>query len=191
MSDDSSPNAPLVDDTEAGSDSDVAAESTVVTAREARRQRLGVAIASAILAIGLFLVFRGIMAGVTGDDRARYPNAIEEVMPVPDAVQAFGRDSVVVDFVSGYTGELTIDGIAIDTVAIGDYVDPNPQPGDQVDLPPVAIYEPGNATLTFTPSAAAPIEEFAVGSHTVQVEYWKLVDGRQRPRVYVWTFNVV
>ena len=53
------------------------------------------------------------------------------------------------------------------------------------------MYEPGNATLTYTPSEGAPIETFEPGAHTVSVIYWASVDGRATARTYSWTFNVV
>ncbi|MEJ7800711.1 MAG: hypothetical protein WKF60_09335, partial [Ilumatobacter sp.] len=60
-----------------------------------------------------------------------------------------------------------------------------------VDLPPVTIFEAGNSTLTFTPSAGAPVSQFVDGDHTVEVVYWRLDEGRQRARSFSWTFTVV
>ena len=65
------------------------------------------------------------------------------------------------------------------------------EPGQQVTIPPGAVYEPGNATLTFIPSAGAPIEQFLDGEHEVTVRYWLLEETEQRARSYTWTFNVV
>ena len=64
-------------------------------------------------------------------------------------------------------------------------------PGEQVEVPPGAVFEPGNATLTFTPGEGAPIEHFDPGEHTVSVVYWRTVDGRDTARTYTWTFEVV
>ena len=58
-------------------------------------------------------------------------------------------------------------------------------------LPPATIYEPGNATLTFTPSAGAPVEEFAEGHHEATVVFWRIDDGPARARSYSWSFNTV
>jgi hypothetical protein len=64
-------------------------------------------------------------------------------------------------------------------------------PGQEVILPATTIYERGNATLTFVPSKAAPIQSFAQGNHTVTVLYWQIVGGsRDRARSYTWTFSV-
>jgi len=148
-------------------------------------------IACLVVAIGVTFVARGVLGGVTGDDRANLPDAVESVIPVPDAVQTLSQASVYVDLVGDYTGELEIDGVPIETVDIGDIAVANPEPGQQVALPPVTIYESGNATLTFTPSAGAPIEAFTSGRHTVRLTYWSIADGPGRARTYTWTFEVV
>ena len=44
-----------------------------------------------------------------------------------------------------------------------------------------AVFEPGNATLTFTPGDGAPIERFDPGSHTVTVIYWRTDEGEAPP----------
>lgn len=158
-----------------------------------RRRRIdpGVVVACLVLALGLVFVFRGLSVGVTGEDRSPLPQAVESVAPVPEASQAFSRTSVFVDLIGGYTGELTIDGVTIQTVALEDVRAANPVSGQQVELPPVTIYESGNATLTFTPSAAAPIDEFTDGLHTVRLSYWPVTEGRQAARTFTWTFTVV
>jgi len=158
---------------------------------ERLRADKSIAIACLVVALGVAFVARGVMAGVTGDDRAGLPVAIESVSPVPQATQAFAGTSVFVDLLPGYSGELTIDGVTIETVALDDLVSQSPSSGSQVSLPPVTIYEAGNATLTFTPSANAPIEAFSEGEHTVRLSYWLVVDGRQAARTYQWTFTVV
>lgn len=142
----------------------------------------------AVLAIGLVLVIRGVLVGVTGDDRVPLPEAVESVMPVPDAVQALSQTNVFVDLAANHTGVLQIDGIEIPTVNVAEL---QAGPGEQVDLPPVTIFEAGNATLTFTPSEEAPIEEFASGRHEVRLVYWRIDEGRERAKSFTWTFNVV
>jgi len=156
-----------------------------------RRLDRSVVAVSAVVAAGFVLVLNGVLSGVTGDERANLPPLIESVVPVPEAVQVLSQSNVVVDLAADHTGVLIIDGIEIETRNVDEIGSVRIEPGQQVDLPPVTIYEPGNATLTFTPSDGAPIEEFADGEHRVQVIYWRLDEGRQRARTYTWTFSVV
>ena len=150
-----------------------------------------VLIVTAIVALGFVLMIRGVLVGVTGDDRTSIPDAIEALNPVPDAVQVLSQTSVFVDLAPNHTGEFVIDGIAIETVNVEDFGSLAIEPGQQVELPSVTIYEPGNATLTFTPGSTAAIEEFAEGEHQVVLRYWLIEDGPQRARTFTWTFNVV
>ena len=144
-----------------------------------------------LLLVGSLFVARGLLVGITGDDRADLPIYIESVEPVPEAVQVLNQSNVFVDLVSGYTGVLVIDDIEIETVDIEDLARADIEPGQQIELPPVTRYEQGNATLTFTPSASAPISQFVDGDHTVEVIYWRIEDGRRFARSYTWTFTVV
>lgn len=150
-----------------------------------------VLIVTAVVALGFVLVLRGVLSGVTGDERAGLPPEIESLQPVPEAVQVLSQSSVFVDLAPNYTGVLIIDGIEIETVNVEEIGRIDVEPGQQVDLPPVTIFEPGNATLTFAPGSDAPIEEFAEGEHDVELLYWKVDETRQRARSYTWTFNVV
>ena len=144
-----------------------------------------------VLGLGIALVTRGVLVAITGDERAKLPALIEEIEPVPEAVQVVSQSNVFVDLAAGYTGVLVIDGIEIETVSVEDIGDISLQPGQQVDLPPVTIYEPGNATLTFAPGQDAPISKFDEGQHRAQVIYWKVDESRQRARSYTWTFQVI
>lgn len=146
---------------------------------------------SLVVAIGLMLVIRGVLVGVTGDERSDLPAEIERVDPVPDAVRVLAQTSVFVDLASGYTGRLVIDGHEIRTIGIDEIGNDQVEPGEQIALPPATIYEPGNATLTFTPTAGAPIEEFGEGLHDATVVFWPIEDGPARSRSYSWTFNTV
>jgi len=156
-----------------------------------RRIDWTVVLACFVLTAGAAVLVGGVLAGVTGDERAGLPEAIESVNPVPEAVQTLSQSSVFVDLRPEHYGRLTIDGIEIETVNIDDVVRGPATPGSQVDLPKVTIYEPGNATLTFTPSAGAPIERFTTGRHTVKLTYWPLIDGPTAARTYTWTFDVI
>jgi hypothetical protein len=156
-----------------------------------RRVDPSVVLVCGVVALGFALVVHGLLSGVTGDERANLPTLIEDVQPVPEAVQTLSQSNVFVDLATDYTGVLVIDGVEIETVNVDAIGSIQVQPGQQVDLPPVTIYEPGNATLTFTPSAGAPIEEFTEGQHQVTVRYWRVDQGPQRARSYTWTFTVV
>jgi hypothetical protein len=161
---------------------------------ERRRRRIDktLLLISFVIAIGLALIVRGLAVSITGDDRANLPETIESVEPVPAAEQVLSQTRVFVDLDNGYTGVLVIDGVELPTVSIDDLAEQfTAEPGQQIDLPATTIYEPGNSTLTFTPSDDALVQKFETGPHRVQVIYWKVIEGRQRPRSYSWTFTAV
>ncbi len=166
---------------------------TEQTAAPAPRRRIDktLLIVSAVVALGLTFVIRGVLVGVTGDERAGLPDTIEEINPVPDAEQVLSQTSVFVDLTAGYTGVLIIDGTEIPTVNVAELSSDTVEPGQQVSIPAVTVYEPGNATLTFIPSDGAPIEEFTDGEHRASLLYWRVDETRQRARTFSWTFNVV
>ncbi len=151
----------------------------------------GLLLASAGIAAGLVLVGLGVIVSVTGDEATRLPDEIESIAPVPDAVQVLSQTSVFVDLLTDYTGVLVIDDVEIDTVDLGAIDSSGVEPGKQIDIPLATVYEPGNATLTYTPSEGGPIETFATGLHRVQVIYWRIEQGRSRAGLYTWTFNVI
>ena len=158
-----------------------------------RRQRSDrtLIIVSLFIAVGLVLVTRGVLVSVTGDDRAALPSSIESVLPVPDAEQALAQTDVFVDLASGLTGVLVIDGVEIETVDLSEIQPESVEPGEQVAVPVVTVFEPGNYTLTYAPSPDGPIDRFGSGSHRVDVIFWPIEDGRERARVFTWFFNVV
>jgi hypothetical protein len=158
-----------------------------------RRRRVDrpLLIVSFVIAVGLVFVARGLLVGVTGDERANLPATVESVTPVPDAEQALAQTNVVVDLAPGHTGVLVIDGIEIPTVDLSSVQTALVEPGQQVSIPPVTVYEPGNHTLTYTPSANGPIDRFTSGVHRVQVIHWLVTEGRERARTFTWQFNVV
>ena len=174
----------------ADSDVTVPTESAPTGGRWRRPDRTTV-IMILLLLVGSLFVARGLLVGITGDERADLPTFIESVEPVPEAVQVLNQSNVFVDLATGYTGVLVIDDVEIATVNIDELGQAEVEPGQQIELPPVTRYEPGNATLTFTPSSTAPITQFVDGDHTVEVIYWRVEDGRQFARSYTWTFTVV
>lgn len=186
---------PVDDDLDPRSDADPVDAASAPTDGTRRRRWWQVdtptLLALLVVTLGMGLVVRGLLVSITGDDRANLPPLVEEVSPVPEAVQVLSQSNVFVDLVTGYEGVLVIDGVEIPTVDVNDLADIAQVPGQQVDLPPVTIYAPGNATLTFTPGAGAPIQEFDQGDHRAQVIYWKTLDGRQRARTFTWTFTVL
>ena len=140
---------------------------------------------------GSSLVGLGLIVSVTGDEATHLPDEIEEIAPVPDAVQVLSQTSVFVDLITDYTGVLVIDGVEIETIDLSEIDSSAVEPGQQVDIPPATVYEPGNATLSYTPTEGAPIETFETGLHHVQVIYWRVEEGRSRAGLYAWTFNVI
>ena len=181
--------------TPATTPSESALDRTTPDGAPAKRRRFKIdktlLLVSLVIGIGLALVTRGLMIGVTGDERAGLPPAVEEVNPVPQAEQALSQTSVFVDLASGYTGTLVIDGVEIPTVDVSSVSNDGVEPGEQISVPAATVYEPGNATLTFVPSDAAPISDFDEGIHEVTVLYWKLDETPQQARRFTWTFNVI
>jgi hypothetical protein len=159
--------------------------------RRRRRIDRGLLLASAGIAVGLVLVGLGVLVSVTGDEATNLPDEIEGIAPVPDAVQVLSQSSVFVDLINTYTGVLVIDGVELETIDLSDIGSVSVEPGQQIDIPPATVYEPGNATLTYTPSEGAAIETFETGLHRVQVIYWPIEEDRSRARLYTWTFNVI
>jgi hypothetical protein len=156
----------------------------------ARRRRIdrGLLAASLVIASGLTLIGWGLLTAVTGDEGVDRPDAIEDISPVENAVQVLQQDRVVVDLAFGYEGTLTVDGIEIPITVLGQDAT---EPGDQVTLPPTALFDPGNAVISFQPTEGAVIESFGEGRHEAEVTFWRTVDGPDESTTYRWSFNVV
>ncbi|NBR92964.1 MAG: hypothetical protein EBT46_05715, partial [Actinobacteria bacterium] len=99
---------------------------------------------------------------------------------------AFAQRSqqIIIDFVVGYEATLTIDGIALPVTRLDELSASGGalSPGSQVELPPTAVYDPGNHVLSFQPQMGALIEEFSQGEHIAVVTYWKTLDGPEKSR---------
>jgi hypothetical protein len=182
--------------TDRAADTDVVgddlAPSTIPSSK--RRFDRGLLIASLAIACGLLLVIFGVTTALTGDDGIDRPDAIESVQPVENAVQVLQQERVVVDLEPGHEARLVIDGIELPTTIIGQTdVDPFEQaePGQQVDLPTTAVFDPGNAVISFQPVEGALIESFEQGLHEARVIFWRIEDGPEEARSYRWEFNVV
>jgi hypothetical protein len=147
-------------------------------------------ICSFLIGCGIVIAIIGVQSSVTGRAAEGLPAAIENVDPVKNAQAVPAQTAIFVDLLAGYTGEFVVDGVQLQTVDLSDLGVVSPKPGQQVTLPKVTIYEPGNATLTFQPTKGAAVEELAQGTHAVTVRYWKLTEGRQASHVYSWTFTV-
>ena len=176
------------DDIEMSPDDDASAD------RPRRRLDRGLLIASLAIALGLILVIFGFTTALTGNDGIDRPEAIESVQPVENAVQVLRQERVVVDLQSGYEARLVIDGIELPTTVIGQSdVDPfeQPAPGQQIDLPTTAVFDPGNNVISFQPVEGALIESFTEGLHEVRVIFWRLEDGPEQALSYRWEFNVI
>ena len=159
-----------------------------------RRFDRGLFVASVVIACGVLLIVWGFTTALTGDDGLDRPEAIESVQPVENAIQVLQQERIVVDLEAGYEGRLLIDGVELPTTIIGQSdVDPNVQvePGQQVELPTTAIFDPGNAVISFQPIDGAIIESLEQGTREATVVYWKIEEGPERARTYSWTFEVV
>ena len=172
----------------------MASETAPATTRTRRHLDRGLLLASFVIACGVILIGWALTTAVTGDDGIDRPDAIESVQPVENAVQVLQQERVVVDLQSGYEATLVIDGIELPTTIIGQSdIDPQalPAPGQQVDLPTTAVFDPGNAVISFQPVEGAPIESFEQGTHEARVIFWKTSDGPEAARSYRWEFEVV
>lgn len=189
---------PLPVQDQANTDTDVvpAPDEAPVAGPLRRRGRFdrGLFIASLVIAAGLVLIIWGFTVAVTGDDGIDRPDAIESVQPVENAVQVLQQERVVVDLEQGYEARLVIDDIELPTATIGQSdVDPAAptEPGQQVDLPTTAIFDPGNAVVSFQPVEGALIESFEQGTHEARVIFWKIEDGPDKALSYRWKFEVI
>lgn len=146
--------------------------------------------ASLAIALGIVLVFVGLATSVTGKAAQKLPEEIQSITPVRSATQVQSQEKIEVDLIEGYTGVLIVNGIELPTFSLSDLAPA--APGQQIALPPAVIFEPGNYTLTFTPTKGALIEKFATGVNTVKLIYWKITDGRNFAKPsFTWQFDVV
>ena len=158
------------------------------TRRRIDRQLVAISIG---IGIGLFFVIAGFLSATTGRSALGYPDAIVEISPAPNDRQVLSQTEIQVDLRSGYEAELVLDGVAIPTTRLEDVASGPAKPGQQIELPPTAIYDQGNSLIRFEPQDGAVIESYARGRHQVKVIFWKIEDGRGSARSYSWSFEVL
>lgn len=153
--------------------------------RPLNRQKL---VVSTGVGIGLFLILTGVRSAETGRDAQRLPDVIESINPGPGD-EVLRQSQVFVDLVEGYNAELIIDGITLETTRLDELsAEANAKPGSQVNIPPTAIYDPGNFTISFLPQDGAAIEGFEQGDHRATVVYWKVTDDKSKSKSFTWEF---
>lgn len=152
----------------------------------------GLLIACLVIAGGIALIVWGLSSALTGSDGVDRPVEIEEISPVENALQVLQQGNVMVDLQFGYEAALVIDGIELPTSRLGEVRD-DIEPGQQQTTDPTtAVFDPGNARITFQPSPGALIEEFTEGRHNAQVIYWRIEEGRENgAQSYRWSFDVI
>lgn len=168
-------------------------ESSAEQQRPRARRRLNreLVIVSLVAGVGLFLVIAGFLSATTGRDLLDYPDAIVDISPAPNDRQVLSQTEISVDLQDGYEAVLVLDGVEVPTSRLEDIAGGLPEPGQQIELPPTAIYDQGNSLIKFEPRDGAVIESYAVGRHQVTVLFWKIEDGRGAARSYSWSFEVL
>lgn len=158
---------------------------SVKTPRNARRLAISTAIG-----LGLALIVVGLSQAVTGRDAQRLPDEIATITPGPgDTV--LRQSQISVDFFDPYEAVLIVDGFELPVTRLDDITaGPGvPKPGSQIDLPPTAIYDAGNFTISFTPQEGAAVEELKQGLHKATVIYWKIDESRNESKFFSWEFT--
>jgi len=145
-------------------------------------------LASVGIGMGLTLMILGFNTGLTGREASNIPEEIEGISP-GDNERVLRQSQVIVDFVEGFNAKLFIDGIELPTTRLDEIsAGRQIQPGAQIDLPPTAIFDPGNYTISFLPQEGAPIEQFTQGEHIGRVMFWPIDQDESKARSYTWTF---
>jgi hypothetical protein len=144
-----------------------------------------------VASVGLLLIVLGFMGGTTGRDVLGYPDAVISVSPAPNDRQVLSQTEISVDLADGYEAVLVLDGLELPTSRLEDVAGGLPEPGEQLELPPTAIYDQGNSLIRFEPQDGALVERYSQGVHDVQVIFWKIEDGRGTARSYSWSFEVL
>lgn len=157
--------------------------------RRVDREKL---IVSLGVAVGIVLIGAGLNSASTGRESQRLPAEFEAISPGPGD-EVLRQSQIFVDLLPGYAASLTVDGIPLETTRLDELTagGATPKPGAQVEVPPTALFDPGNFTISFQPQDGAPIEEFVQGRHTVTITFWKIVEGPGRARSFTWEFDAI
>lgn len=156
--------------------------------QRSRRESVRVVLISLGFALGMMLIVWGVTGSVTGRESLGLPDAIENLTPSPNDEQVLNQTEVFVDLEANFEAELIVDGITLDTTRLGEVT---AEPGRQVEIPPTAVYDPGNASIRFQPQPDAEIEEWSQGVHVITVVFWNVELGRDAARRYTWSFTVL
>jgi len=148
-------------------------------------------LASVGVAFGIVLVVTGLNVAVTGRDALNLPEQIEKLSPANNE-KVLRQSEIMIDFVAGFEAVLIIDGVEIPTTRLDELSEngKQPKPGEQVEIPPTAIYDPGNFTLSYLPQEGGPITELKQGDHQATVLFWKAPNTREKATSYSWKFSV-
>jgi hypothetical protein len=142
-----------------------------------------------ITAAALGLIVLGFRSGVTGDAATTISDpAVERVIPHQGDL-VLRQSEVGIDLAPGYRGTLIIDGQEIPTFDVtgNDQVQPGTVLGRIID----ARFDPGQATVLFSPQVGSTIEAFSPGRHKITALFWRDgVESRDQARSVTWFFSV-
>ena len=156
-----------------------------------RRIKLETVLISLGILVGVIFVLYGLNSGTTGREALGYPAEIVDISPAPNDRQVLSQTEISVNLQDGFEAVLVLDGIEIPTTRLEDFVPVAAKPGQQIELPPTAIYDQGNSLIRFEPTSGAVIEKYTVGVHKVKCIFWKIEEGRPAARSYEWSFEVL
>lgn len=156
-----------------------------------RRIKLETVLISLGILVGAMFVIYGLNSATTGREALGYPAAIVDISPAPNDRQVLSQTEISVNLQDGFEAVLVLDGIEIPTTRLEDFVPVAAKPGQQIELPPTAIYDQGNSLIRFEPTDGAVIEKYTVGIHKVKCIFWKIEEGRAAAQSYEWSFEVL
>lgn len=156
-----------------------------------RRIKLETVLISLGILVGVMFVLYGLNSGTTGREALGYPNEIIDISPAPNDRQVLSETEISVNLQDGFEAVLVLDGIEVPTTRLEDFVPLAAKPGQQIELPPTAIYDQGNSLIRFEPTKGAVIEKYTVGIHKVKCIFWKIEEGRPTAHSYEWSFEVL
>ncbi len=156
-----------------------------------RRINLETVLISLGILVGVMFVIFGLNSATTGRDALGYPDEIIDISPAPNDRQVLSQTEISVNLQDGYEAVLVLDGIEVPTTRLEDFVPVAAKPGQQIELPPTAIYDQGNSLIRFEPTEGAVIEKYTVGVHEVKCIFWKIEEGRAAARSFEWSFEVL